>query len=99
MAGKPVPIWAGRCEKAAAHHLFTRRRCVSGCEPRGLARDARKLAALTLCRANARPNQSPPVPHLEIDNRHGAAVQGGLGCAPTANSGSGRVTHNQHGLT
>lgn len=41
---------------------------------RGLARDAGKLAAFDVFAERTRPDQAPPVPHLEIDNRYGAAA-------------------------
>jgi predicted kinase len=43
-------------------------------QTRGLARDAGKLAAFDAFAERTRPNQAPPAPHLEIDNRHGATA-------------------------
>jgi predicted kinase len=41
---------------------------------RGLARDAGKLAAFGAFAERTRPDQAPPMPHLEIDNRYAAAA-------------------------
>jgi predicted kinase len=43
-------------------------------QTRGHARDAGKLATFDAFAERTRPNQAPPVPYLEIDNRHGAAA-------------------------
>jgi len=39
---------------------------------RGLDREAGKLAAFDAFLQRMRPDEPPPVPHLQIDNRHGA---------------------------
>ncbi|WP_234028028.1 ATP-binding protein [Pseudonocardia dioxanivorans] len=42
-------------------------------EARGSARDTGKLAAFDAFVARMRPDDPPPVPHAEVDNRRGAA--------------------------
>lgn len=63
LGGEPVRLVWVRSDAATL-----RRRL----EARGTARDAGKLAAFDAFVARMQPDVSPPVPHLEIDNRDGA---------------------------
>ncbi|MFC4913990.1 AAA family ATPase [Actinomadura gamaensis] len=65
LGGPPVRLVWIRSDPATLRHRL---------EARGLARDAGKLDAFGAFCARMRPEEPPPVPHDEIDNRLGAAV-------------------------
>ncbi len=75
LGGDPVRLVWVRSDAATLHDRLT---------ARGLPHDAGKLVGFDAFVARMRPAEPPPVPHVEIDNRPGAApladqVAGGLG--------------------
>lgn len=65
LGGEPVHLVWIRSDPTTLHERL---------RTRGLPRDAGKLAAFETFAQRMRPDQPPPVPHLEIDNRHAAAA-------------------------
>ena len=63
LGGPPVRLVWVRCDAATLHARLV---------ARGRAADAGKLAAFDGFVARMRPDDPPPVPHVEIDNREGA---------------------------
>ncbi|QKW35908.1 ATP-binding protein [Actinomadura sp. NAK00032] len=65
LGGAPVRlVWIRSDARTLRHRL----------EARGSSRDTAKLAAFEAFTARMRPAEPPPVPHLAVDNRLGAAV-------------------------
>ncbi|GLZ13979.1 hypothetical protein Acsp04_42140 [Actinomadura sp. NBRC 104425] len=65
LGGPPVRLVWIRTDAATLRHRLT---------ARGLERDRGKLAAFDAFVARMRPDEPPPVPHTEIDNRLSAPV-------------------------
>ncbi|WP_433323839.1 AAA family ATPase [Spirillospora sp. CA-294931] len=65
LGGDPVRLVWIRTDAATLRHRLTER---------GSPRDTGKLAAFEEFAARMRPQEPPPVPHVEIDNRLGAPV-------------------------
>jgi hypothetical protein len=65
LGGEPVRLVWVRSDPSTLHRRL---------RTRGLARDAGKLAAFDAFAERTRPDQAPPIPHLEIDNRQSAAA-------------------------
>lgn len=63
LGGDPVRLVWVRCDPATLHARLV---------ARGRAADAGKLADFAAFVARMRPDEPPPVPHVEIDNREGA---------------------------
>jgi predicted kinase len=64
LGGEPVRLVWVRCDPATLRERLRRR---------GSPRDAGKLADFAAFVARMRPDEPPPAPHAEIDNRRGAA--------------------------
>jgi len=88
LGGQPVRLAWVRCDPPT---LLDR------LQTRDLARDGGKLAAFDAFVERMRPDEPPPVPHLEIDNRRRAPALSAQLDGVLVGSGRDRMEHHDHG--